>query len=185
MNFLKKSEELKEKRIVFLDLDSTIINTVSGKTFPVDVTDFHIDKTFLDVLRGLGKVEYVFIVSNQGGIPEYLPKAEFEAKFAAIQAFMRIYLNIGKDSKVKVSGLYCTAKSFSAKNRKPNTGMLERCLRSVTDKDLATDKSAMVMVGDASGIHNESRDDFSDSDYRTARNFGIDYMDVEDFRNCR
>ena len=41
------------------------------------------------------------------------------------------------------------------------------------------DKSQMIMIGDASG---KSRD-FSDSDKKCAENFGIDYLDVEDFIN--
>ena len=35
------------------------------------------------------------------------------------------------------------------------------------------------MIGDASGKPNQ----FSDSDKKTAENFGCDYMDVEDFVN--
>ena len=34
-----------------------------------------------------------------------------------------------------------------------------------------------LMIGDASGKHGQ----FSDSDKKCAENFGIDYMDVEDF----
>ena len=53
--------------------------------------------------------------------------------------------------------------------------MLERCV-----KGLDYPKESMVMCGDATGIHNENRDDFSDSDFRTARNFKIDYIDIDD-----
>ena len=35
----------------------------------------------------------------------------------------------------------------------------------------------MLMIGDASGKPGQ----FSDSDKKTAENFGIDYLDVEDF----
>lgn len=38
-------------------------------------------------------------------------------------------------------------------------------------------KSISLMIGDASGKPNQ----FSDSDKKTAENFGCDYMDVEDF----
>lgn len=41
------------------------------------------------------------------------------------------------------------------------------------------DKSQMIMIGDASG----KPGDFSDSDKKCAENFGIDYIDVEDFLN--
>ena len=40
-------------------------------------------------------------------------------------------------------------------------------------------KSQMIMIGDASG----KLGDFSDSDKKCAENFGIDYLDVEDFLN--
>ena len=37
------------------------------------------------------------------------------------------------------------------------------------------------MIGDASGKEGQ----FSDSDKKTAENFGIDYMDVDDFVNTK
>ncbi len=40
-------------------------------------------------------------------------------------------------------------------------------------------KSVTLMVGDASGLEGQ----FSDSDKRTAENFGIDYLDVNEFVN--
>ena len=40
-------------------------------------------------------------------------------------------------------------------------------------------KSVSLMIGDASGKEGQ----FSDSDKKTADNFCIDYMDVEDFIN--
>lgn len=39
-------------------------------------------------------------------------------------------------------------------------------------------KSKSLMIGDASGKEGQ----FSDSDKRCAENFGIDYFDVEDFK---
>lgn len=38
-------------------------------------------------------------------------------------------------------------------------------------------KGEILMIGDASGKEGQ----FSDSDKKTAENFGIDYLDVEDF----
>lgn len=40
-------------------------------------------------------------------------------------------------------------------------------------------KSITLMIGDASGLEGQ----FSDSDKRTAENFGIDYLDVNEFVN--
>ena len=42
------------------------------------------------------------------------------------------------------------------------------------------DKSQALMIGDASG----KPGDFSNSDLQTALNFGIDYIDVEEFINA-
>lgn len=181
MNLIHTYNDIKNKKVIFFDLDGTLINTVSGKTFPEDVTDFRINKTILDNIKDLPKLKFVFVVSNQAGIPQYQSRKDFEVKFNCILDFIKGYINnkeIGKE--VFVKGLYCTAKGFNSKNRKPNTGMLERCLKDW--KNLQ--KEEMMMVGDASGIHNDKgRDDFSDSDLRCARNFNIDYMDVDDLKN--
>lgn len=44
----------------------------------------------------------------------------------------------------------------------------------------SVEKSEMLMIGDASGKPGQ----FSDSDKKCAENFGIDYLDVEDFLNA-
>ena len=177
MNILHKFEDIEDRKIFFFDLDGTLINTSTGKTFPEDVTDFRINKKVLDVLRRINSMEYLFIVSNQAGIPQHQTKKDFEAKFSGILEFIKTYINVGRSSskKDKIGGYYCTAKGFNSKNRKPNTGMLERCV-----KGLDYPKKRKEMCGDATGIHNETRDDFSDSDLRTARNFKIDYIDIDD-----
>lgn len=36
------------KKVLFIDLDSTLIKTVSGKTFPEDITDFRVQLPVLD-----------------------------------------------------------------------------------------------------------------------------------------
>lgn len=64
MNILHKFEDIEDRKIFFFDLDGTLINTSTGKTFPEDVTDFRINKKVLDVLRRINSMEYLFIVSN-------------------------------------------------------------------------------------------------------------------------
>lgn len=160
---------MKNYRFLFCDLDDTLITTVSGNTFPTDCTDFRIKKDVLDCIKRMPKLKAVYIVTDQGGVPEYTPVADFTAKIGAIRSFIEYY--------VGVPCLYscCFSKNKDCSDRKPNTGMLEEF---VSPDDTKT-KKWCLMIGDASG----KEGDFSDSDLQTAKNFGIDYLDVEDFVN--
>lgn len=75
------------KKVLFIDLDSTLIKTISGKTFPEDCSDFRINLKALNKIKEkLSHLEYLFIVSNQSGISKgYIKLEEFEAKFNARQ----------------------------------------------------------------------------------------------------
>ena len=71
--------------------------------------------------------------------------------------------------------MYCASMDKDNPYRKPNTGMLETLLKTYVKK--VPDFKEMLMIGDASGKEGQ----FSDSDKKTAENFKIDYIDVEDF----
>ena len=169
---------LREKKILFADLDGTLIQTASGKTFAEDCTDFRIRKDVLDKIRCMEGLSFICIVTNQGGIPKYVSKHDFEAKISAITQFIVNYChdeNLDADVFVR----YCASEDKDNPNRKPNTGMLESIMCDElrwADKQF-NDKARMLMIGDASGKPGQ----FSDSDKKCAENFGIDYMDVEDF----
>ena len=188
--------DISEKRILFFDLDGTLIKTASGKKFPEDVTDFRIRKDVLDQLSNIlhkytKSIKFICIVTNQGGIPEYVSAKEFNAKMYAISKFIEMYIGTPDI----VFDEVCTSNDPEDIMRKPNTGMLEKSVydaygfllaeyhhiytREQFDKDYG--KENMVMIGDASG----KPGDFSDSDKKCAENFGIDYIDVEDFINLK
>lgn len=57
--------------------------------------------------------------------------------------------------------------------------MLEHLMEQYVGDDVNHIKSVSVMIGDASGKEGQ----FSDSDKKCAENFGIDYLDVNDFIN--
>ena len=76
--------------------------------------------------------------------------------------------------------MYCVTNDKSDPCRKPNTGMLEYLTERYVGDDFDYIKSVSLMIGDASGKEGQ----FSDSDKKTAENFSIDYMDVEDFVNA-
>ena len=124
---------------------------------------------------------WIGIVTNQGGIPQFITKRDFETKFESIIQFVDSYLGnripkITLRKRVFVTGLYCASTEKNDKNRKPNIGMLEHLHKNVFGEH---SKNSMIMIGDASG----KPGDFSDSDRKCAEGFGIDYVDVEDFIN--
>ena len=167
---------MKKYKVLFCDLDGTLIQTISGETFPKGIWDM---KLRLDVLEAIKKLapEYVFIVSNQGGIEKgFVDDDHFLAKIDYIESSIVEYCNVQN-----VDYEYCTSNDRNDERRKPNTGMLEGCLEFQFGiyKFLKYKKGEMLMIGDASGKDGQ----FSDTDKKTAENFGIDYMDVNDFIN--
>ena len=172
---------LVDKTVLFIDLDGTLIKTASGNMFPKDCTDFIIRKEVLDkIARRMPNLLSIGIVTNQGGIPKFISKRDFETKFESIIHFVELYLEsripkFYSTVSVIVKGLYCDSTDKDNKNRKPNTAMLEYLQGVFCEYD----KSQMIMIGDASG----KPGDFSDSDKKCAENFGIDYLDIEDFLN--
>lgn len=157
------------KEVLFIDLDSTLIKTISGKTFPEDITDFRIQLPVLDKIKEkMPNLVCLFVVTNQGGIGKFVSDHDFDAKISSITSFSAGYLccDVG-------DYIYCPSNDNNNPLRKPNVGMLE----AMCEGWCVSDKQEMLMIGDASG----KPEDFSDSDKKCAENFGIDYIDVRDF----
>ena len=162
---------MKKYDIIFADLDGTLIDTISGETFPKGVWDMRIRFDVLNTIKKLHP-QYVFIVSNQGGIENgFVNRAHFVNKLDYICSSIEEYCDCHCDA------VYCVTNDKSNPNRKPNVGMLLSFTECYFDELHDYVKSASIMIGDASGKEGQ----FSDSDKKTAENFGIDYMDVDDF----
>ena len=162
---------MKKYDIIFADLDGTLIDTISGQTFPKGVWDMRIRFDVLNTIKKLHP-QYVFIVSNQGGIENgFVNRAHFINKLDYICSSIEEYCDCHCDA------VYCVTNDKSNPNRKPNAGMLSSLTEIYFDELHDYVKSASLMIGDASGKEGQ----FSDSDKKTAENFGIDYMDVDDF----
>ena len=158
---------MKKYKVIFADLDCTLIDTISGETFPKGIWDMKIKFDVLDKIKEL-KPSFLFIVSNQGGIEKgFVNEYHFCAKLGFIVHSIEEYCDIAVDY------YYCST-NYKDENRKPNCGMLKDALM---EYDIPCDKSEMLMIGNASGKPGQ----FSDSDKKTAENFSIDYLDVEDF----
>lgn len=165
------NEILKNKKVIFCDLDGTLIETISGETFPKGIWDMKIRFDVLDAIKKLNP-EYVLIVSNQGGIESgFVDAKKFNAKL------VYIVKAIGEYCGCECCAMYCDTNNKSDPYRKPNTKMLETLLEDYVGNDIKYIKQKSLMIGDASGKEGQ----FSDSDKKTAENFEIDYMDVHDF----
>ena len=164
---MKKLSELKTKnyKILFSDLDGTLIKTKSGKTFPEDASDYEFKKEVIDAIIKLSPT-CLFIVTNQGGIGKFVQKSDFEHKLSDIVSYLEINTGI-----YIVDAIYCDSDDKKNEMREPNTGMLSKMLDSHSLNSFY-DKDDMLMIGDASGLPGQ----FSDSDKKCAENFGIDYF---------
>lgn len=161
------------RTIVFADLDGTLIKTKSGCTFPKNTDDWVLREDVIDKIAKVINPTYLFIVSNQGGIPRGLVKEEeFKKKLETICNMISSRLNI------HVYGEYSATENKEDPNRKPNTGMLNKCLAVYVEKTgkRLIPNNSMIMIGDASGFPGQ----FSNSDLKSAENFNIDYIDADE-----
>lgn len=181
-------------KIIFMDFDGTLIETASGKTFPENILDFKVKKEVIDKLALLYKeaekrgddFPWICIVANQGGVElGYQPSEAIRDKIGLIVLGIREIINVrlGKNitdrKTVKITWNMHVSNDKDNSDIKPNTEMLENHCYFIERVDKFYSKKEMLMVGDASGLPGQ----FSDSDKRCAENFGIDYMDVQEFVN--
>ena len=164
--------EKKRYKFLFCDLDGTLIDTVSGETFPKGIWDMRFKFDVLDAIKNMSS-EYILIVSNQGGIESgFIDELNFIRKMDYVKSALSEYCECDY-----VDYQYCASNNKNCKNRKPNVGMLQTLLLRFFGSVKPECEKDCLMVGDASGKDGQ----FSDSDKKTAENFGIDYMDIEDF----
>ena len=161
-----------KKKVVFADLDGTLIDTLTGSLFPKGIWDMKIKFDVLDKIREMSP-EVLVIVTNQGGIAigkvnhENWVKGKIEYLVRAFEEYLGI----------PVRWVYCPRNSKTDPYRKPNPGMLDHaCLKILPTLGIVASKPEMLMIGDASGKPGQ----FSDSDLKCAENYGIDYIDVND-----
>ena len=177
------------KRVLFIDLDDTLIHTSSGDLFPTFIGDMKLDTGVLESIANLAsahgplgdKTLYVFIVSNQSGISAgFVDLHAFNAKIEFVAEAIRDYMRNRWIENVEVQFQFCTSNDKDDNMRKPNRGMFDMMRRTYLPTELVDDYDSMMMVGDASRRKGNYSD--SDSDKVFADNCGIYYMDVNDFK---
>lgn len=162
---------MKKYEIIFADLDGTLIDTITGETFPKGIWDMKIKFDVLDAIKKLNP-QYILIVSNQGGIESgFVDEYNFSSKSEYVTRAIKEYCGC------ECYAMYCKTNDKTDLYRKPNVGMLENLLENYVGDDFDYIKSISLMIGDASGKEGQ----FSDSDKKCAENFDIDYLDVNDF----
>lgn len=165
---------MKKPIVIFADLDGTLIDTLSGKTFPQGIWDMKFNFPALDMIKRIHP-KCLLIVTNQGGIEKgFVDKRNFEFKMEYIRRSIEEYTGITTEYS------YCISNDKNNKYRKPNIGMIDSLMlkmikRGVVENGIPTED--ILMIGDASGKEGQ----FSDSDKKCAENAGFNYMDINDF----
>lgn len=152
---------MKNKKILFTDLDGTLIKIKSGEISPKDSWDIQFRFDVLNAIKKLNP-DYIFIISNKSGIEgEYFDANKFYSKSTYIKSVIGAYCgcSCGYREINYIKDPYC----------KPNIAMLLSLISRHISNDLDFIKSKLLMIGNASG--------------KTAENFGIDYLDIDDFIN--
>lgn len=164
-------KHLRLERVLFADLDGTIIVTKTGKTFPENYNDWKFKKYIISAIQEYNPT-HLHIVSNQGGIEKgFVDKDAFFWKMNNIQEQLARAL-----PKTRVTYDYCTSNDPNDDRRKPNCGMIDfYCTDAYNNTDCS--KRNCLMIGDASGKEGQ----FSNSDKICAENACIKYIDVDDF----
>lgn len=160
---------MENTRILFCDLDGTLIDTLSGETFPKGVWDMRFK---MDVWEAIKKhsPKYILIATNQGGIESgFVNEDNFVSKMDYISVALKEYTGCDE-----VIYHYCPTNDKGNMDRKPNPRMYISLFKSF---ESIYSKKDCLAIGDASGKPGQ----FSDSDKVAAERFGCRYMDVEDF----
>lgn len=160
---------MKKYKLLITDLDGTLIETLSGDTFPKGIWDMKIKLYVFEAIKNYAPDD-ILIISNQGGIEKgFVDKEMFEYKFDYISSALEDYTNIS------VYNFYCDNNDKDNINRKPNTGMIDQYMDYIkfindnVDEENKIIYDTIMMIGDASGKEGQ----FSDSDKKTAENFAI------------
>ena len=163
-------------KAVFADLDGTLINTKSGKTFPENVNDWILDLTVLDTMYAYmfkNLIGTLCIVSNQGGVESgYITRDEVMAKLSNIKLAIEEYFLDKYSYNLKIDFAASFTNDPTDFMRKPNPGLGYKL---AIANNLVL--SQCIMIGDASGREG----DHSDVDEGFASNCIMNYFDVESF----
>lgn len=168
---------MKKYKILFTDLEGTIITTASGKSSPQGLWDMKFKVGVLNKIKEL-EPEYIFIVINNSSIGKFIDEDDYIKKLDYVEAAVKNYV---KHKKFKaIETMYCSSGNRNDEFWKPNPGMLYYFIQKYDFAARGYTLDDMLMIGDASGNNNN----YSDADIRTAEKAHIKYLDVNDFQQA-
>jgi HAD superfamily hydrolase (TIGR01662 family) len=128
------------QKVLFTDLDGTLIETKSGRTFPLHSEDWKFIPETLNAIKEYYSKGYkIIIVTNQGGLAfGYFSVKVFLKKMTCICNSLEKILKLRKNS---VSYFFCS--KMQGFNRKPFPGM---AIQAMEEYHLTLHES--VMMGD-------------------------------------
>jgi bifunctional polynucleotide phosphatase/kinase len=156
-------------KIRAFDLDSTLIQTRSGKVFPINADDYQWGIGVLIQLKKLHDDGYTIVIfSNQSGISDSSSgKKKLSMMYTKIN-------NLIKELGTKFKNIIFFMAAKNDWNRKPSPGMWYLFIKHFNNGTVPTDS---LFVGDAAGRPN----DFSCSDRKFAKNAEIKFETPEHF----
>ena len=127
----------KYNKVLFTDLDGTLIKPIKGTNFPIACWDVKFIFETLDAIKKY-KPDCVVIISNQGGIKMgYVNEKFFKNKIQWISSCVAEYCDCDCFYK------YCPDFDIYNQNRKPNAGMIFEFM-----KENDNDSCSYQMIGD-------------------------------------
>ncbi|EGG03692.1 uncharacterized protein MELLADRAFT_89991 [Melampsora larici-populina 98AG31] len=157
------------QKIAAFDLDSTLITTKSGNTFPRNSDDWKLWNPIIPKkLHQLNQDGYtILLISNQKTNAKQ--SAEFDQKLPKLAKALNVPFRIFAARKDDVY-------------RKPRTGIWEEFIKN-WNGNLEPDKEQSFYVGDAAGRPSRGsiKADFSDTDRKWALNLDIPFFTPEEF----
>lgn len=173
ITFWQKIKKIFNQKVLICDLDGTLIETRSGKTFPENENDWQFKKYIKEAIQKYDPAT-ILIVTNQGGIEKgFVDERKFFDKMCDIRDEMQTW------GTFRIGFRYCKSNNPDCADRKPNTGMIDFFRDDfIGGYDFSSYQA--LMIGDASGLEGQ----FSDTDARCAYNAGIRYVDVQQFINA-
>lgn len=166
--------------VAAFDMDGTLIDTLSGKTFYTKMSDWR--WLFASVPTRLKKIQAeerrpVVIISNQNGISkQQVTQRDVTGRFDAVLA------GAGLENYMAV-----VIPSEQGDYRKPGTGAWEFVRRELASRGVAVDVGASFYVGDAAGRaaawngDKKRKKDHSCGDRKFAANCGLPFFTPEEY----